>query len=217
MKNLASLFENSGITHPTSGILGEIYPFDPHTRTFTIPARLGQYADFFNPMDPSPAPARDLSLDLVEYLNQCSDEIPGKYPLTVSIEIQNEPQAARQEQECLESLRSFYQHAIFVTQANIRRKRRQALKYLLVSFTCLAIYIISEQWNLSTFFWNLLREAVLIGGWVFMWEAVTLNFIEMDSHIQEIKKYRRLINAQIRFSHDQFLENSAELPYPETK
>ena len=201
MKKLVALLPNSGNLRRSSGMLQAVYPFDPQTRTFTIPARLGRYADFFNPMDPSPAPTRDLSLDLVEYLNQCSDEIPEKYALAVSIEIQDEAQSTQPEQECVESLRSFYQHACFVTQAHIRRTRRQALKYLAVSFSCLAAYIISEPWNLASFLWNLLREAVLIGGWVFMWEAVTLNFIEMDSHFQEIKKYWRLINANVHFSH----------------
>ena len=190
--------------------LRKIYPFDPQSRTFSIPARLGNYNEFFNPMDPSPAPARDLSLELVEYLNQCSVEILERYPLALSIEIQNEPRAALREKECLESLRSFYQHAIFTTQAQIRRKRRQALKYLGVSFLCLGAYILSE-WFQSVqgrvgaggFFVDLLREAVLIGGWVFMWEAVTLNFIEMDTLIQEIKKCQRLIEAKLVFSYTQ--------------
>jgi hypothetical protein len=36
-----------------------------------------------------------------------------------------------------------------------------------------------------------------------MWEAVTLNFIEMDVHYQEIKKYKRLIGAKLGFTYDQ--------------
>jgi len=187
----------------TLDTLREIYPFDPQTRTFTIPARLEHYADFFNPMDPSPAPARDLSADLVDYLNQCSDEIIAQYTLTISLELQNETRDLRREKECLESLRSFYQHEIFVSQAHIHYKRGQALKYLLVSIVCLAIYIFSERLGLTSFFLNLLREAVLIGGWVFMWEAVTLNFIQIDSHFQEIRKYRRLIKATVTFSYGQ--------------
>ena len=66
MKKLVALLPNSGNLRRSSGMLQAVYPFDPQTRTFTIPARLGRYADFFNPMDPSPAPTRDLSLDLVE-------------------------------------------------------------------------------------------------------------------------------------------------------
>jgi hypothetical protein len=184
-------------------VLREIYPYDPQSRCFTILARVGQYNDFFNPLDPTPAPARDLAHDLVEYLNQCSDEIPYKYPVIISIHVQNNAQDAQREHECLSSLQTFYRHEIFVSQAEIRRKRGGSLKYLLISFSCLAISAISTQLQLAGFFWSLLREAVLIGGWLFMWEAVTLNFIEMDVHYQEIKKYKRLIGAKLRFTYDQ--------------
>jgi hypothetical protein len=183
--------------------LREIYPYDPQTRTFTILARVSHYDDFFNPLDPSPAPARDLAPDLVEYLNQCSDEIPSKYPVVLSLQVQLSACDTRREQECMASLQTFYRHEIFVSQAEIRRKRGGSLKYLLIAFLCLAISSMSSQLSLEGFFWGLLREAALIGGWLFTWEAVTLNFIEMDKHYQEIKKYKRLIGAKMSFSYDQ--------------
>ncbi len=178
-----------------------IYPYDPQTQTFTILTRLNSYADFFNPLDPSPAPTRDISPELIDYLTQCSDEIPTRYPLVISIEIRDETREAQQEAECMQSLQSFFHHEIFVTQAHIRHRRGMALKYLLVSLSCLAAYLLSEQWNPGFFLWNLLKEAVLIGGWVFAWEAVTLNFIEMDTHTLEIRKSRRIIEAMLNFSY----------------
>lgn len=199
MDNTDAAPHKSGLLNSNIAGLREIYPFDPGTRTFTIPARLERYRDFFNPLDPSPAPARDLAPELVSYLNQCSEEIPDAYPLAIRIEIAAEPRDARREQECLADLRSYYQHETFITQAQIRRRRGQALKYLGVSCLCLALYIFSQGSNLAGFIWSLLREAILIGGWVFMWEAVTLNFIGMDSYLQEIKKFRRLIRAGIQF------------------
>jgi hypothetical protein len=181
--------------------LREIYSYDLTTRTFTIPARVANYDDFFNPLDPSPAPARDLTPELVDYLNQCSTEIPAQYGLSIQLQVQCEAQASQREQDCLASLRTFYQHNVFVVQAQIRRMRGRALKYLLVSFACLAITILGESWSTAGFVGNLLHEALLIGGWVFMWEAVTLNFIEMDSYTQEISKYRRLIAAKVLFTY----------------
>jgi len=181
--------------------LREIYPYDPPTRTFTIPVSVGNYDDFFNPLDPSPAPVRDLSPELVDYLNQCSAEIPAQYALMIQLQVQGQPHAYQREKDCLASLRSYYQHNIFVVQAQIRRMRSMALRYLLVSFACLAVTILGESWSSAGFVGNLLHEALLIGGWVFMWEAVTLNFIEMDSYTQEISKFRRLIAAKVTFSY----------------
>lgn len=182
--------------------LSEIYPYNADTRTFTIPTRVATYNDFFNPIDPSPAPARDLAPELVEYLEQCSAEIPAGYALHIQLQVQNDARTIEQEQNCLASLRSFYQHNSFVVQAQVRRMRGQALKYLLVSFVCLTSAILGERWSSSSFMSNLIHEALLIGGWVFMWEAVTLNFIEMDNYSQEIKKFRRLISATVTFSYD---------------
>lgn len=184
-------------------MLREIYPFDAQTNTFTIPARVANYADYFNPLDPSPSPARDLAPDLVDYLDQCSTEIPHKYELLIRLQVQNSPQDTLSEQDCTASLRTFYQHAIFVVQAQVRHVRGQALKYLLTSLACLAVTIVGEGMISTGFAGNLLHEALLIGGWVFMWEAVTLNFIEMDSYTQEIRRCRRLIAAKMIFSYDQ--------------
>ncbi len=183
--------------------LREIYPYDSPTHTFTIPVRVANYDGYFNPLDPSPAPARDLAPDLVDYLNQCSTEIPHQYALEIQLGFPGILRETQREQDCLRSLRTFYQHNIFVVQAQIWHIRRQALKYLLVSFACLAVTILGEGWSSAGFAWNLLHEALLIGGWVFMWEAVTLNFIEMDEHTQEILKFKRLIAAKIFFTYDQ--------------
>ena len=71
-----------------------------------------------------------------------------------------------------------------------------------VSIACLALTILGEGWSSAGFVGNLLHEALLIGGWVFMWEAVTLNFIEMDGYIQEISRFRRLITAKVTFTND---------------
>ncbi len=90
---------------------------------------------------------------------------------------------------------------MFVEKSEIRRRRGDALKYLLVSFLCLSFYVVTERLGLNNFFLNLLTEAVLIGGWLFMWEAVTVNFIEMDKYNQNIKKLKRLIQAKMNFSY----------------
>ena len=181
--------------------LQEIYAFDPGARTFTIPVSIERYDDFSTRLDPSPAPKRDLATEVVEYLNQCSNEIPCRYPISIQLQIRADERDAQREQDCLESLRLFFRHEMFVEKSEIRRRRGDALKYLLVSFLCLSFYVVTERLGLNNFFLNLLTEAVLIGGWLFMWEAVTVNFIEMDKYNQNIKKFKRLIQAKMNFSY----------------
>ena len=179
--------------------LRETYPFDPETGTYTIPMSIERYADFFTDLDPSPFPKRDLASDLITYLKQCSDEIPVSSAVLLEILIRTNPHNPQSEQECTAGLRSFYHHEMFVEGSEIRRKRWSAFRYLLVSLLSLSAYIATEKFSAHGFLLDLGREALLIGGWLFMWEAVTVNFIEMDKHYQAIKKFKRLIQAKINF------------------
>jgi len=176
--------------------LQEMYPYDHGTRTFTIPISIERYEDFSLRLDPSPASKRDLAPDLVDYLRQCSDEIPCRYPIKLKLNICEDKRDSKREQNCLDSLKNYFQHEIFVERSDIRHRRADSLKYLLVSFLFLTLYIVTEKLLLIAFFSEFLREAVLIGGWLFMWEAVSVNFIEMDKHYETIKKLNRLIQAK---------------------
>jgi|WetSurMetagenome_2_1015567.scaffolds.fasta_scaffold105814_2 hypothetical protein len=181
--------------------LQETYPFEVGTRTYTIPVSIEHYQDFTTDMDPSPAPTRDLAIELVDYLNQCSDEIPCRYPISLHFHIRADTRDMLSEKICMDSLRNFFQHEVYVGKSEIRRKRVEALKYLLVSFLCLSIYVVSDKFGSASFFPDLFREALLIGGWVFMWETVTINFIEMDKYYQNIKKLKRLIEAKVIYTY----------------
>ena len=179
--------------------LFDIYPYDPATNTITIPVRLNSYADLYNPIDPSPAPSRDLSQDVVDYLLQCSSEVDLEYKIGLSIQIIQEDRDDHNESEGINSIRNFFTHEIFLTNNQIRRSRAAALKHLAVSLTCLTIYVLSEQVHLDGILFDIIKEAILIGGWVFMWESVTHNFIQIDPINEEIKRFDRLISAPIRF------------------
>lgn len=176
-----------------------MYPFNQKTNTVTIPMRLKTYADLYNPIDPSPAPTRDLSEEVVDYLVQCSDEIDLGYKLELSIEMLAVDRDDASERDCGKSIRSFFTHEIFVTNNRKNRNSRDALKHLLISLSCLSIWVISEQFNFGGVFFDIIKEAILIGGWVFMWESVTHNFIQIAPITEEIRRYQRIIDAPIHF------------------
>jgi len=83
--------------------------------------------------------------------------------------------------------------------SEIRRQRLDALKYLVVSLLCLSADIASGGLGLNTLPGNLIHEALQIGGWVFMWEAITINFLQTDQHNQAIRKLKRFIHAEYIF------------------
>jgi hypothetical protein len=183
----------------TDTMVFEMYPYNRVTNTMTIPIRLSRFDDLYNPIDPSPAPTRDLSKELVDYLDQCSNEIDSEFKIDLTIEIINEPVNLGREKECLGSINNFYKHEIFVTEKRIKTTRKSAFKHLLISLACLSTYVISMQFEMAGLITDILKEAILIGGWVFMWESVTHNFIQIEPFYDEIKKFERIISAPIRF------------------
>lgn len=184
-----------------SQILLEIYDIDKETGNFRIPVRFKNRQDLYNPIDPSPAPVRDLSEELADYLDQCSDEIPLEYPIQIEIEFVSGVRDENFEKECESSIRTYYTHEMYVKISELNSRKRLSLKHLLVSLGCLSAYLISENFESTFILYTLLQEAVLIGGWVFMWEAVTHYFIQNHPTRLEIGKKMRLVKCTILFKY----------------
>ena len=177
----------------------QMYSYDSKTNTITIPMRLKTFADLYNPIDPSPSPSRDLSEEVVDYLNQCSDEIALKFNVEISIELGEGISDTAGKAECAKSIRSFFIHEIFVCEHQKSSNRKAAFRHLMVSLTCLSIYVISQQITSFGIIFDIIKEAILIGGWVFMWESVTHNFIQIEPIDEMIRRYQRIIDAPIHF------------------
>jgi hypothetical protein len=186
----------------TKNFLEEMYPYDNESHTFTILLSIDQYADFYNKLDPSPVPLRDLAPDLVDYLNQCSTEIPNRFLLSINLAINEDMRDPQLETDCQNSLITYFKHETLREKSEIKRRRTDAAKYLAISFLCLVANFALNRITVTAIFWDLLREAVLIGGWVFMWEAITVLLIEVDKYVQAMKKFERLVQTKIIFTYN---------------
>jgi hypothetical protein len=180
--------------------LKEIYPLDKQQRQFTIPAAVARYEDLYNALDPTPSPNRDLAPDVVGYLNQCSQEIPARYAIKIGIRVNGEARDERREREATDSIRAYYRHEGMLERAELRRDRLSSLRYVVIAVALLAGYALTQRWEGSGLIGSLLREALLIGGWVFLWESVTVNFIHSDAHRQALRRFERLVRAPVTFS-----------------
>lgn len=181
--------------------LRDIYPYDPQRKIFTIHAAVDNYDELYNYLDPSPSPSRDLAPDVVEYLNQCSEEIPLRYGIRIVMHIQEEPRDEARERECLTNIRAYYQHETILSRLDDRHTRLRSLRYVAFSLACLTVYLLTQPWADISILTELLHEAFLVGGWVFMWEAVSINFIETDPPRLARQRFMRLVEAPLEFTY----------------
>lgn len=180
--------------------LEEVYPYDAATKTFTIQVAVERYDEIFNHLDPTPLHQRDLAPDLMSFLTLCCSEIPARYNLRLRVNIAAQSFDPQLEQQVISGMKHFFLYEYQVLAEQIQRKQRRALRYVLISFTSLTC-----TWLLhglpANLFSNFLREGLTIGGWVFLWEAISASFIQ-KSEIDELRSmYHRLQQAEVRFNY----------------
>ncbi|WP_138209676.1 hypothetical protein [Hathewaya histolytica] len=54
-----------------------------------------------------------------------------------------------------------------------------------------------------TILFNTISESMNVGGWIFLWEALSLVFINRSDSVTNTKKYKRFLNAKIYFKYSE--------------
>jgi hypothetical protein len=178
-----------------------VYAYEPTTRTFTIPVSVARYTELFNIWDPSPTHSRDLSPDLMAYLNVCSGEIPFGYPVNLALTISEDTCEPEREKAIIDGMKHFFQYEIQVISQKIRQYRQRSIKYAVMSFISLMAAILLRSILTENVLLDYIREGFTIGGWVFLWEAISGNFIQIDIPRHSIKGLKRLHQANILFNY----------------
>ena len=182
--------------------LTEIYAFDPATGTFTIPVIIEKYDDLFNKLDHSPIRRKDLSYDFVTFLEECTNEIPDRHPLELAIHITAQNAQNLLENEVVAGIRYYYSYLANRTRQEIRQKRLQAVKYVLISLAFITTAVLSTPLIVNNVVFEIANEGLHIGGWVFLWEAFLVNFISMDENKANVQQAERLCKASILFTYE---------------
>lgn len=182
---------------PKSDYLFEIYKYDKESNTFTIPVNVDTYNDLFNQLDPTPFRKRDLAPELMEYLDSCSAEIPLNYKVEVSILILKEARDYQREKEIIAGFKHYFFYQLNSISDRIRSSQKRVAKYVFISFMCITCSALLRGFFADNLFFDYVREGFTIGGWVFLWEAVSVNFIQRDDITLTMKLYERLSRSYI--------------------
>jgi hypothetical protein len=182
--------------------LERIYERDKATGAFIISIALDRYVDVFNELDSAPWRRRDLDHDLRIFLEDCSSDIPLKYDVIIQFNVELEKQDPVKEERLKVGLKNYFTFARTSLQKRIRRTYERSAFY---SFT--AFFLILASYSLATISTNPLLSAVFdiisIGGWVFLWEAISeLAFTGREAR-DRYKMYSRFSLAEVRFTYVQ--------------
>lgn len=175
------------------------------TQTFTghaaIELRLRELNQLFEALDPAPLHERDLSRSTQDYIVQSLAKLPKQSPDAIVIYLDQTSEPAT-EQAAVNAV-----HAFFARRAQRRRwELRQLFRRGFVSLaiglgflvTFWGIEQLASRWLRDDPSGFLLRESLIIGGWVAMWRPVQIFLYDWWPLLGQRRLNDRLSRIQVR-------------------
>jgi hypothetical protein len=179
-------------------VLTEIYKIDESNNSYMIEVALNDYAEIFNKRDPAPFKRREIDPDLEIYLERSSHEIPFDQPIELCFVIAKGNQDKQIEEELIIGLENSFSFKIYLLKKQRSQIHRRIAYAIFIGFLLLGITTAYSKSSIS-FIPNILLQGLVITGWVFIWEAISLMFFSSRDFYYRYRTYKRLYNAPIIF------------------
>jgi hypothetical protein len=181
--------------------LEKIYEYDKESGAFIISTAIERYPDVFNEWDSAPWRRKDIDYDLRVFLEESSADIPLKNDIILQFNVSLDRRDTEKEERIKAGLKTYFTFVRNATQRQIRRSYQASALYVFAAFVLLFISftlrpVVTDNIILST-----LVEGVIIGAWVFLWEAISTYAFTSREWREKFRHYKRFSNAPIRFNY----------------
>lgn len=184
--------------HKKDQIFTDIYKQDSSTNLYMIEIGLNHYNDIFNQWDPSPFKRREINPDLESYLLRSSDEVPFKKKIELCFMLSQGQRDEEMEQESRLGINNSFAFKIYVFKKEIKQANSRIIYFVFVGLISLGMATIYSE-NSTAVFPYVMFQALVISGWVFLWEAISLMFFKNREFYHRYRTYKRLQDAPIIF------------------
>lgn len=176
-----------------------LYRKNSDTGRVIIDIALENYLDFFHVWDNATLRKRDIHSELVQFLDLCSEDIPLRKKLEIVFTLDIDEISKEKENQIRLSYKNFYASIKRLEQRKTKGFIRNSITLLFISLILLTLYGLLNDISQSTLLSRVFLESLLIGGWVFTWEAVHLLFIDIIEPFRRRKEMDRLLDADLSF------------------
>lgn len=178
-----------------------LYRKNHDTGRIIIDIALEDYLNFFHEWDNSAFRKRDMHTELAEFLDLCSEDIPLRKKLEIVFSL-NTAEISKEKEELI---RVSYQNYYISSKRLESRKTKKFIRIsaisLFISLILLSIYGLLIDAKKNTIISKVLLESLLIGGWVFAWEAVHLLFLDIIEPFRRRREIKRFLEADLTFNY----------------
>lgn len=165
-----------------------------------IDLKVRQSRQLFDGRDPAPFHERDLDDDAVTYLLGAAQEIPRKQPLAIVVTISEEPAPRLAPDVIVEAVRGHFTYEGEQVERRLRDHVRRGQMILGVGLTVLVVFLTLAEFTVSLPAWplrDILREGLVITGWVAMWRPLEVLLYDWWPLIDERRQVRRILDAPV--------------------
>jgi len=167
----------------------------------------------FDGRDPAPFRERDLDDDVVAYLIGAAQEIPRKQLLKIVVTISEEPEPRLVADIIAEAVREHFAHE----QDQIRRRLgehvRRGRMFLSIGLAMLVVFLTLAELTVSLPsgpLREILREGLVITGWVAMWRPLEVLLYDWWPLVDERRQVSRMLEAPVSIRYDADAAGSGE-------
>lgn len=172
---------------------------------FCIDIRIRSSRQLFDGRDPAPFRERDLDDRAVEYLVGAVDELARSAPLKLVFWISDEPAPVLPDDTLVEAVRAHFRYDVADLQRQIRQHFRRAQVALLLGLFVLIVFLTLAELTAGMAIGHarqIVREGLVITGWVAMWRPLELLLYDWWPLVQERRTRQRLRDAPVEVHHE---------------
>jgi len=198
------MHDNTPVTRivPDSPAAGDVIPPD----SGVIEVRVAELRQLFNAIDPSPFRKRDLDPGAEEFIVDWSRDFPVDARLALLVHLERAPGQADEATILRDAIHEFFAERAARTRRRLRELFERGRISLAIGLTCLAssiglgdalaVVFPDSRWT------EIVRESLLIGGWVAMWRPLEVFLYDWWPIRAEVRLCDRLTNMPVRLMYE---------------
>jgi hypothetical protein len=170
-----------------------------------IRVHVAELRQMFNSMDPAPFHARDLDPAAEVYIVESANDLPHKAALALSIHVDDPAEDPGEQAVLRESISRYFENRSQSTRRQLRLLFRRGRASLLIGIAFLTSSVIAGEMVSQALtgnpFADVIRESLLIGGWVAMWRPLQIFLYDWWPLRADIRLFMRLRDMPVTIQH----------------
>ena len=170
--------------------------------TEVIEVHVNELGQIFNSMDPSPFHEKDLDPDAEEFIVDWAKELSREKPLALRVHLDKPAVTTKMADDLHEAVQTYFARRSNAARQRLRELFRIGRKSLAIGLAFLAICVLAGNWVERAWAGSraaeIVRESLLIGGWVAMWRPLEVFLYEWWPIVRERRLFERLGAMPVR-------------------